>query len=518
VACNTLVPHGNGIELSNRRGESYLVCPSCATGFFICADCGEVRNTRNRVNDRDICYLCLNEENERETLSGAWVHTGALASERMARSDEPGWICNDCGNEFGMDVDSTDVCGFNICEDCFADNYTTCDRCGDVCVNDDSTLVHTDGHSNNSETWCSECVDSHSRVCDRCGETFVTGAIISDDNTCVCEECFQNHYGTCTSCDGIFLHDSLYWSERTEEEYCEHCFPDTDEDDNNDGTGHPRWLREYSHTHGSRFFFDGENDPDVDKDARAGNGPADVYRNIHLFRYPLGRTLHFGTEIEFDCRESGDGDWDPVESLINNNSLFVEIAGDGSLDYGAEIKSQPATLAAHYAFDWPRFMETLIAAGWRAHDVSHPGLHIHLSRDAFDGEAHIAKFVLLFHRLWDQLARFSRRRTFGYCRRYDDIHSPGDDTDDVIEKAKYQNDTDRNMCVNLRRDDTVEVRLWKGTLNVTTYYATIEMCHLLFHMSRGTEIDVLHRVSWNDVKERAATYKYLPAYLERRGL
>jgi hypothetical protein len=500
AACNALLP----CSVLTTVGVHEL-CPDCAQRYFLCHGCNYVTHRDGLAGeDEGFCRQCYPKEMERTLRTYYQACAGALAFEEMAYTDDPEWTCACCGNVFLVEDDETfDTPDGDVCEECYSDSYFTCERCGDVYLNDDAVSVHA---GRQEQVWCDDCASDRSFTCSDCGERFTTDERVCDDSgdVALCERCYEHNWTRCACCGNLVHFDDVHRDEDGDDDYCESCFNERDEPANE--RGRQRWIRGYEHTTATYFYDGGDGDADVDT-SHGSRGRL----------YARGKTLYLSPEIEFDCRRDGDGDWDVVHAIVDRHPDRIIVGEDGSLNYGAEMKTEPMTLAAHAAFEWETIMRELVNAGWRGHNVEHPGLHVHLSRAAFDDEAHIAKFVLLFHRLWDQLTTFSRRRDFGYCKRYDDIH--GEDTVyDVYQKVRNQNGDDRNLCVNLRRRDTVEVRLWKGTLNVQTFRATLEMCHLLFRISRDTNITDLHAYSWAQLREKAGEYPNLPAYLERRGL
>jgi len=69
-----------------------------------------------------------------------------------------------------------------LCDECYSEQYTTCDRCrSDVAPEDTSTV---DG----DETWCDDCVNHYASYCEDCSEYF-TSTNTCDDGSERCDEC-----------------------------------------------------------------------------------------------------------------------------------------------------------------------------------------------------------------------------------------------------------------------------------------------------------------------------------------
>ena len=132
---------------------------------------------------------------------------------------------------------------------------------------------------------------------------------------------------------------------------------------------------------------------------------------INCYRWPESGRLspvsrqslaYFGLELEVD---SWDNDrLEGVKEFLAGTGGHFYAKHDGSLrsDEGVELVSHPLTLEAWRSFDgFKNSLEVLRQAGWRGWDVDgHDyGIHVHVSRIAFSGSAHLLKFIMLFRRL-----------------------------------------------------------------------------------------------------------------------
>ena len=105
---------------------------------------------------------------------------------------------------------------------------------------------------------------------------------------------------------------------------------------------------------------------------------------------------------------------DELLDIAHSNDQHIYIKSDGSLDDGMEIVSHPMSLNYHQNFCWQEIMSKAVALGYRSHQTSTCGLHIHVNRTAFgmnqaEQEEVIAKILYFVEAHWNELYCFSRR-------------------------------------------------------------------------------------------------------------
>ena len=113
---------------------------------------------------------------------------------------------------------------------------------------------------------------------------------------------------------------------------------------------------------------------------------------------------------------------------------------------------------------------------------------------------------------------FSRRdfsRLREWARKPDCEMVPGDSEMDIINKSKR---VGRYNAVNLNNRNTVEFRLFRGTLKVDTIKATLQMLDLLINFCIRTPLKQLFECTFSDVMEKSYIYEELSNYLKKREL
>lgn len=224
---------------------------------------------------------------------------------------------------------------------------------------------------------------------------------------------------------------------------------------------------------------------------------------------PRQDALLMGFELEVDTNDD-EYDYDEnidcadeVESILPRN--FVRFEEDGSLSHGFEIITQPASFNYHMSlFNTDIYIQMCRAIsnhGLTSHDNGNCGLHIHINKKYFGKslDSASAKLLFIFERYWDNLKKFSRRSSEQWCHRYlSGGYSGYRNISSVIKAAKLHH-IDRYFAVNLSNTDTIEIRLWRGTLNPATLKATIKLTARLAQIAKETPAVKLATMTWEDI-------------------
>lgn len=363
--------------------------------------------------------------------------------------NENKFTCACCGNEYDLDELESTVDGL-VCHDCLDDNFVYCERCGTYERYADATEVRIDWRHH--EWWCADCVENYAVQCQHCHECVHEDYALQDDfGTQLCSDCYDDYYRTCNDCGRIIHEDDARWDDDDEYAYCHDC---------------------YQHLFSDRAI------------QRYG------YKPEPIFGYRRGEdastALTFGLELEVD-----DGDEpaeDTAQAVIEAAEGRVYCKHDGSLDSGFEIVSHPGTLAHHtYETRWRAITSICKKAGFRSHDTSTCGLHIHVGRSGLgsdwdERQASGNKLVLLANTLRDELKTFSRR-TQETLERWADLPClnlrPGMSDHELCEQAERFGAYTRYVGINRQNGSTIEFRIFRGTLERDTILASIQLVHNL---------------------------------------
>ena len=250
---------------------------------------------------------------------------------------------------------------------------------------------------------------------------------------------------------------------------------------------------------------------DDDHDYDDGDG-----RTVHSYSYRPSFLYYgegpafMGIELEVECCQ--DNVYEVAQWLqgFDASQERFYLKEDGSLSNGFEIVFHPHSLRAwhQYGESLSIMLEGLRARGVKAWDRSSCGLHVHLSRDAFKTQSHLARYAMLISRNRAGLVEFARRES-GYAN-FDSFSSGG-----VVRKVKAPWAACHGDALNLSGSATVEFRIFRPSLASGRVMAGIELTHALWeYCGRLSASDVaLGALSWDRVVswltlEEQAVYPY----------
>jgi hypothetical protein len=272
----------------------------------------------------------------------------------------------------------------------------------------------------------------------------------------------------------------------------------------------------------SEYCYDdlrSQEDDDGDEDGVYDYG----YKPTPVFH---GEGTQFGIELECDALDHHSCDRqsavDELNDLSDNHDLFY-LKQDGSLDYGFEIVTHPASLEFFRTeFPWRQITETAVHYGLRGHDVPTAGLHIHVERGALgddhdEQDMHLTRLILTLSTHWRTVERFSRRRDSRWAQlNYDGAY---DKTNPVHrDKMIRAKGAGHSLAINTEHRSTYEFRIFKSSLRPSTVLASIEFVAMLIEYVKSNDDETIQAHNWSDVIAKAGDYTYLPQYLLERKI
>lgn len=200
----------------------------------------------------------------------------------------------------------------------------------------------------------------------------------------------------------------------------------------------------------------------------------------------------FGCEIEVDCGGEDDNIAQKCINILDPISAITK--HDGSLTAGFEISIAPMT-KKYYRENYSKFEELfkfLVSKGYRAHDTRTCGLHIHVNRESFGDTAmirseNIAKVCWLVSMFRDYVIDFSRRESS-----YGRLPRPNTDwigCEDLYQSYAVMRNIGKYAAVNMAHVGTYEFRMFKGTLNINTFYLCIDFVNCLVYAATTMSVD-----------------------------
>ena len=437
-------------------------CACCGAVVRI-ADCAVV------ANGDLVCWECITREYARCDDCGDWFPRDALTETANGDLVCEGCLerdygqCDECGDWFPCDELTETGNGYNVCESCLDDGYFCCEDCDTWYPDTDAVVVN---HGTRASRYvCNDCAERNYRQCDDCGSYFDDDHIaFSDAYHDICTNC-SDDWCSCCNCGEVMRVSDAVYDDDSCEYYCADCAPASR-------------LHSYGYKPDPVFGTTDDNDG--------------------LWRY-YGEALTFGVELECDGGDSVSDALADIDRLTDR----CYCKHDGSLRNGYEIVTHPGTLAWHKErFPWADVCKASLNNGFRSHDTDTCGLHVHVGRDQLGDNpcGTAAKMSLITYRLKDWFIRFSRRGGESRWTKYVKPESPlGKDKRAFLRTYYDQLCGDRYVAVNVKNSGTVEVRIFRGTLNPGTVLASLELVSNLALYARDHELEDCLAVTWDEL-------------------
>ena len=418
---------------------------------------------------------------------------GRLVCEDCA--EQMGYVrCSDC-DEWTHEDDARELPnGDFLCEECYENgDWFTCEDCDEVHHVDE--LVVVNGGTRGEMYICEDCLEgSEYMQCLDCGEWFSTRYLANWSNgEAICDSCWANgSWYICNDCGAILSDVQANYDDDDDCHYCDSC-----------------WERRRTVRRGTIHNYSFK--PEAEFQYRASEKARDAL-------------LTFGLELEVDL---GDDRYGLTRELSELNQP-IYMKADGSLEEGVEIVTHPCTLAYHsYELRWAEIGRVCKSYGFKSHNTSTCGLHIHIGRDQMgssyeERQQTAGNIVLLVDALWEELVKFSRRNEENLDRwaaRPRTRLTPGVAYTDreLTGYALASRDYGRYQAVNLQNGGTVELRLFRGTLKRRTLIASIQLASNLTKYAMAHTPTECRNAKWADIVA-VEQFSELNTYCTERGL
>ena len=460
VVSGNMMPKCNMEQLEDGRwaDEAEVIC---------CNACGKVRliSESERYGDSLYCPDCL-------------------------------MVCPNCGDKFWQPEDERVVVEEYeeaICPDCQENgDYVCCEECGQWVSEDDAFRTVED-------KWiCRDCRNRNYVLCHGCGRYVFYGDAFNDcRENFYCDDCYGEYTFMCDACGEVFPDREM--NVRDGDHLCDSCYEDANENDEDDDDEDDEGRHEYDYKLSPMVYL-------------LGSGEQ-AFQVV-----PDERQTMFGLEIEMEMSNEGSSlNLHRLKELMNEPEMLYK--RDGSLERGVECVTAPMTMKyinETFKNDIKKFTKLATEMGYRSHDTSTCGLHIHTSQWAYDSKHHAVRTARFINssECWPFVELFSRRKSWRYCQRC---------TGDPQNAGKY---TAVNL-ENMRHNGlgTIEFRIFRGTLKWTSIMAAIQFCDLAIEVARTSvsEADcefVSPTLSYEDMVFLAVEkkYSYFLDYCENRGI
>lgn len=457
-------PHENLQKGLN--GKKY--CPECIEKFNMirCSseNCGVLMLPEESLVSGQ-GYLCPEHWNGQYTFCKS---CGAIVKKRYAHRAE--------GNsEF-------------ICEHCFGINYFECDDCGLIHENSNMVFLEINGEVRKV---CKECLKRNYSRCPICGELKRIDSIqeiryhtLTGERKKIfgCKRCVKKVCHRCSSC--------MDWFENTipmhEENTCDKCYYGGNII--HDYSYKPKVVPKAVSNENKEILFGIENEIELKFDDPNRRDYYDGNGSTFKIKTSTGKT------IDVDYRRF-------IAFYVENSipGLFYQ-KSDGSIKFGMEIVSHPATLEFWQSNkdkieELFSFLRTEGCAGDEADTV---GMHIHVSRNGMT-RAHQNSFAAFVYSHREKIESLAGRASNGYTKMISLPNFAENSEQTKRFEDRIINNDDRYCAVNWKNTNTVELRMFQSTLNTSHFIANIEFSHALYHFSRTrTVLECVNSGSWKN--------------------
>lgn len=222
--------------------------------------------------------------------------------------------------------------------------------------------------------------------------------------------------------------------------------------------------------------------------------------------------LYLGVELEIDVGGRNEKIARQVIDNLGEDNVYCK--ADSSVQQGFEIVTHPCTFTYHQTLQYERVFEELIKQGYRSHDVTTCGLHVHFNRtffgeDKLTQDLNVSKLLYIFEKYWPQIIMIARRDSNTYAKRF--FIGANESPLDIYVKAK---NTNKYGVINLQHPDTIEIRIFKGTLKYNSFISTLEFVNTLIPIIRNTDIYEIQKLNWEGISSHFSNN--LKTYIKER--
>jgi hypothetical protein len=255
-----------------------------------------------------------------------------------------------------------------------------------------------------------------------------------------------------------------------------------------------------------------------------GRYSADVTETLSFYCAPhedaRKKLPYLGIEIETELTR--DLSQATLIDLINNVKSdldgFAILKSDGSLDYGAEIVSAPATFDYHKGYNeskpspWKKFFANS-SKNLYSYFTETCGIHVHISRNAFKREALARLMVFINAKKHNKFIEYVSERA---TNRWAAVQ-PYETVERAMDYVGHS--TEKYVRLHLTSRNTAEFRIFKGNTSEFGVFKALEFvqaCYEFVHECSNTDVNPTAFCQWlMQTDERKSRFENLVTHLRK---
>ncbi len=305
-----------------------------------------------------------------------------------------------------------------------------------------------------------------------------------------CGDCFYNDHTYCHNCDEAIRNDDSYYSEITQHDYCESCYYN---------------YHGYCDRCGTDYWLDDGCDCSVSIHSYS-------YKPDPIFFRSQKEKAKFFIGLELETESRGNSKHDCAEEVDEISELFY-LKNDGSLEDGFEVVTHPFS-CNWYSQNKEKFndlLNTLRDHGFRSYNTSTCGIHIHITKKYLSG-LDLAKLHLFFCQNENFITQISQRKS----EKLNQWGKVKKDKKAIYDQSKKKGGSERYTAINLQNYNTIEFRIFRGTLNENSFHKNIEFIIALCKFIKITSLQELYTTQFYSYLKQENEYKHLKKFMEEK--
>lgn len=328
----------------------------------------------------------------------------------------------------------------------------------------------------------------------------------------ILNEKFSADFSTCEDCDSIEYDSDLISAYSGDRYICQSCCD-----------------RHYHYSDRQETYVhddDGDDEDETDSIIGEYHSSSNRLGLITSEHDKSKNPIYLGMELEMETNGSRDR-YERAETLLNAvgsraGDTYCLLENDGSLNDGFEMVTGHTSLQVHR--DQLEFFKTPFA-GMKSHDTRTCGLHVHICKTGMTMN-HAAKLILFINDSNNQrlIKAIARRDGSSYAQvknkkaSYEWLKNAKQNSG-IRNQLMYLNQ-DRYEALNFKNPNTVEFRLFKGTLRYETIIACLEFTYASWYFAKDSGINDLttdNFLKYICKPENRGNTKFLREYLKEKN-